>query len=133
MAKLDQLFTIAGTSRHPELGMKVRMSNTSMYVKALLKVDHEAIVLIELPSAMTKVDAVKFIKDLPEFQSAEQQEAIDYFLDLKAPTAAKEPKVPKVKKEIVASVVLTAEEKDDENKMLDEALVIDPAMENEPF
>jgi hypothetical protein len=129
MAKIDQTFTVAGTSRNDQ-GVKVRTSNTIMYVKALLKVEHTDIVLIELPSPMTKVEAIAFLKDLPEFASAEQQEAIDYFLDLKAPKA---PKEPKVKKEKAAPVVLTDDEKAAENDLLNEEIVVDSELEDAPF
>ena len=110
----DKLFTVAGTSKlNGE--MKVRFANDVMRVKVLAKHGHEDITLIELPNEMTKLDAVKFIKGLDEFQGVAEQAAIADYLDrkdekpavakaektaapaktatVKAPKAAKAPKV----------------------------------------
>ena len=134
MAKIDQTFTVAGTSRNDQ-GVKVRTSNTIMYVKALQKVEHTDIVLIELPEPMTKVEAVAFLKDLPEFASAEQQEAIDYFLDLKAPKAPKEPKVKKEKKAKAEVSMESIKEKIAEaaEAAAEAAPVADIVLEDAPF
>ena len=77
----DKLFTVAGTSKHPKHGFKVRFANDSMRVKNLAKSDHTDIVLIELNAPMTKLDAVNFIKTLDEFQGVSEQSAIADYLD----------------------------------------------------
>lgn len=86
----DKLFTVAGTSKL-DGEMKVRFANDVMRVKVLAKHGHEDITLIELPSEMTKLDAVKFIKGLDEFAGVAEQAAIADYLDRKdeKPTVAK--------------------------------------------
>jgi hypothetical protein len=88
----DKLFTVCGTSKHPEHGFKVRFANDVMRVKNLAKSNHSDIVLIELPEAMSKLDAVKFIKGLPEFEGVSEQSAIADYLDRKDEKPAKAPK-----------------------------------------
>lgn len=89
----DKLFTVCGTSK---LGTeyKVRFANDQLRIKVLAKHGHEDITLVELPEAMTKLDAVKFIQTLDEFSSASSQSAIADYLDRKdeAPKAATAPK-----------------------------------------
>ena len=64
----DKLFTVAGTSKlNGEY--KVRFANDTMRIKVLTKSGHEDITLVELPSEMSKLDAIKFIAGLDEFQS----------------------------------------------------------------
>jgi hypothetical protein len=95
----DKLFTVAGTSKHPEHGFKVRFANDSMRVKNLAKSGHTDITLIELDAPMTKLDAVNFIKTLDEFQGVSEQSAIADYLDRNDETPAKTAtvKAPKVK------------------------------------
>jgi hypothetical protein len=88
----DKLFTVAGTSKHPEHGFKVRFANDSMRVKNLAKSGHTDITLIELDVPMTKLDAVNFIKTLDEFQGVSEQSAIADYLDRNDETPAKAPK-----------------------------------------
>lgn len=78
----DKLFTVCGTSK---LGTeyKVRFANDQLRIKVLAKHGHEDITLVELPEAMTKLDAVKFIQTLDEFSSASSQSAIADYLDRK--------------------------------------------------
>jgi hypothetical protein len=72
----DKLYTVAGVSTlNGET--KARFANDVMRVKVLRKNGHENIILIELDTEMTKLQAAEFIKDLPEFQAPEAQEAID--------------------------------------------------------
>ena len=106
----DKLFTVAGTSKL-DGEVKVRFANDVMRIKVLAKHGHEDINLIELPEAMTKVQAAQFLKTVDEFSSAADQAAIADYLDgkedkpAKAPTAEKAPakaktaapKQPKVK------------------------------------
>jgi hypothetical protein len=95
----DKLFTVCGTSK---LGTeyKVRFANDQLRIKVLAKHGHEDITLVELPEAMTKLEAVKFIKTLDEFSSASSQSAIADYLDRKdeAPKAVKAPGVTKTAK-----------------------------------
>lgn len=87
----DKMFTVAGTSKlNGEV--KVRFANDVMRIKVLAKHGHEDINLIELPNAMTKLEAVQFLKGLDEFTSAADQAAIADYLDgrtEKAPKAEK--------------------------------------------
>lgn len=91
----DKLFTVAGTSALNGV-TKVRFANDQMRVKVLAKSGHTDINLIELPEAMTKLDAVKFIKNLDEFANVVEQVAIADYLDRKDEKPAKVA-APKVK------------------------------------
>lgn len=71
----EKLFTVCGTSTANGT-RKVRFANDTARVKVLAKNGHTDITLIELPAAMTKTDAVAFIKTLPEFASEADQLAI---------------------------------------------------------
>ena len=86
----DKLYTVAGTSKL-DGEYKVRFANDVLRVKVLAKHGHEDITLIELPNAMTKLEAVKFIKTLDEFSGVAAQAAIADYLDRKdeAPKTAK--------------------------------------------
>jgi len=87
----DKLFTVVGTSKlNGEV--KVRFATDIMRTKVLQKHGHTDIVLVELDTAMTKLDAVRTIKDGDEFQSAAQQAAIADYLDAKTPKAPATPK-----------------------------------------
>lgn len=84
----DKVFTVAGTSKlNGE--MKVRFANDVMRIKVLAKHGHEDITLVELPSAMSKVEAVKFIKSIDEFSGVAEQAAIADYLDRKDEKPAK--------------------------------------------
>jgi glycerol-3-phosphate cytidylyltransferase-like family protein len=97
----DKLFTVAGTSKFKG-ETKLRFANDSMRVKVLDKHGHEDIVLIELPEAMTKMSAARFIKTLNEFQSVVSQAAIDDYLD-REQDQVRTPRTPKVSKTPVKS------------------------------
>lgn len=85
----DKLFTVAGTSKlNGET--KVRFANDIMRLKVLAKHGHEDITLIELPQAMTKLEAVQFLVGLDEFQGVAEQAAIADYLDAKVPSAKAE-------------------------------------------
>ena len=104
----DKLYTVAGTSTlNGE--MKVRFANDVMRIKVLAKHGHEDITLVELPNAMSKVEATKFIKTVDEFSGVAEQAAIADYLDRKdsAPKAKTAPtKVPaKAKTKATAKVV----------------------------
>jgi hypothetical protein len=93
----DKLYTVAGTSTlNGET--KTRFANDTMRIKVLAKNGHTDIQLAELPEAMTKVEAAKFLATLPEFAGDEAQGAIAEYL-------AKHDKQPKSQvKKAVASV-----------------------------
>lgn len=128
----DKLFTVAGTSKL-DGEVKVRFANDVMRIKVLAKHGHEDINLIELPEAMTKLQAVEFLKTVDEFSSAADQAAIADYLDAKTPAAPKAEKTvkpaPKTKaapaKKTVAPKVKTAKVKT--------PAVDTSAMEDAPF
>lgn len=85
----DKIYTVAGVSK---LGgeYKVRFANDVMRIKVLAKHGHEDITLVELPQAMTKLDAARFIQSVDEMSSVAAQAAIADYLDRngeKAPQA----------------------------------------------
>jgi hypothetical protein len=59
----DKQFTVAGTSKL-DGEYKVRFANDVLRIKVLAKHGHEDITLVELPNAMSKLEAVKFIQGL---------------------------------------------------------------------
>jgi hypothetical protein len=116
----DKLFTVCGTSKlNGET--KVRFANDVMRVKVLAKSDHEDILLVELPEAMTKLEAAKYIQDIELFQAEIPQMAIaDYILRNTETSKAAKPakavtvKEPKVKTpKAKAQPKVTAEADDD--------------------
>jgi hypothetical protein len=60
-----------------------------MRIKILHREGHTDIQLADLGKPMTKYAAVEAIKDLPEFQTAHAQMAIQEYLEEKAPKAPK--------------------------------------------
>ncbi len=100
----DKLYTVAGVSKL-DGEYKVRFANDVLRIKVLAKHGHEDITLVELPEAMTKVEAVKFIKTVDEFAGVAAQAAIADYLDRKdekpakvaAPKAKAPAKAPKAK------------------------------------
>ena len=76
----DKLFTVAGTSKL-DGEYKVRFANDVLRIKVLSKHGHEDITLVELPNAMTKVEAARFIKTVDEFSGVAAQAAIADYLD----------------------------------------------------
>jgi len=75
----DKTFTVAGVSTLNG-DCKIRFANDVLRVKNLAKSGHEDIRLVELPEAMLKTDAAKFVQALPEFEDAVAQEAIAEYL-----------------------------------------------------
>ena len=90
----NQTFTVAGVSKHKG-EFKVRFANDMLRTKNLTKSGHTDITLVELPKAMQKLDAVKHIATLDEFDNVGAKAAIMDYLDRKdeAPKA----KAPAVK------------------------------------
>ncbi len=99
----DKTFTVAGVSTLNG-DCKIRFANDVMRVKNLAKSGHEDIRLVELPEAMLKTDAAKFIAALPEFEDAVAQEAIMAYLE-------KHDKQPKAKVEVKKAVKKAVEKK----------------------
>lgn len=138
----DKLFSICGTAVTPKGEMKVRFATDPMRVKVLAKCGDTDITLVELDEPMLKIDAVNYIKGLAEFASADQQAAIDDYIERNTPKAPKEKvaKEPKVKKEKVAkAVAAVAEDIPGEGSTLSESDEIDAAskvideLEDQPF
>jgi hypothetical protein len=80
----DKLFTVVGTSKL-DGETKVRFANDTLRTKVLQKHGHTDIVLVELDTAMSKLEAVQTIQFAEEFQSAAAQSAIADYLDAKSP------------------------------------------------
>jgi predicted metal-dependent RNase len=84
----DKLYTVAGTSTlNGET--KARFANDTMRIKVLSKNGHTDIMLVELPTEMTKLQAAQFISGLDEFSGAAEQEAIAEYLGKHTPKTAK--------------------------------------------
>ena len=64
MAKQDdKLFTVAGTARNPDGTVKARFANDLVArIKILNKAGCTDVNLVELPRAMTKVEALEFLQ-----------------------------------------------------------------------
>jgi hypothetical protein len=114
----EKLFTSAGITLHSRDSVevnKVRFGNDHIRMIKMLTsarkigvsynfggrddgyLDPQRVDVIELPQPMTKVDAVKFLLQHPDFQSADDQALLQESL------GAKEPKAPRVKKEKVVT------------------------------
>lgn len=126
----DKLFTVCGTAVTPKGETKVRFATDPMRVKVLAKCGDTNIILIELDEPMTKLDAVKFIKDLEEFAGVDEQAAIDDYIERNTPKekVAKEPKAKKAK-----PVVEEAVEEDTAHDEDTAAEAVNAELEDEPF
>jgi len=110
----DKTFTVAGTSKHNG-GFKVRFANDLMRTKNLTKSGHTEIILVELPKAMSKLDAVNYIATQSEFDNVGSKAAIMDYLDRndvapKAPKAKADPAVKATKAKAPAKAKVTADE-----------------------
>ena len=76
----DKTYTVSGTSKLNG-AYKVRFANDIMRTKTLTKSGHTDIVLVELPKAMLKRDAVEYISTLDEFNNVGSKSAIMDYLD----------------------------------------------------
>ena len=95
-------FTVAGTSVLNGK-TKVRFANDLVIrIKVLARNGHDAINLVELPQAMTKEDAVRYLSTQEAFNGIEAQAAITAYLGKVEPTPA--PAAPKAKKATKAKV-----------------------------
>lgn len=96
----DKTFTVAGVSTSDKGEDKIRFANDPMRVKVLDKNGHTNITLVELPNAMSKEDAVAFLRNMSEFQNNDTAKNAFADWDAKlAPKPEKEPKAPKAKVE----------------------------------
>jgi hypothetical protein len=102
MAKTSQVFKVAGITTHNG-NSKVRFTDDMVRrIKQFSKGGATRIDLVELPSEMSKVEALKYMQAHADFQSAEDQATIsDSLADrVKEPKAAKTVKVKATKPSI---------------------------------
>ena len=76
MSDDNKLFKVAGVSSG-KTGYKVRFASDMTRVKVLMKTGNSDIELVELPSEMTKAEAVTFLKGTALMERAEYREAIE--------------------------------------------------------
>ena len=109
--KADATFTFAGVSTLAG-EVKVRFANDQMRVKVLAKNGHTDINLIELPSAMTKEEAIAHLIGI-DFDAGNEliAAALHDAVEARAVAPEKEPKAPKVVKEKVAKAPKVVKEK----------------------
>ena len=73
----EKTFTVVGSSTDSKGNLKIRWANDLVSrIKILIKDCHDDIDLIELPSAMTKLDAAKYLKQHRTLTPA-QAEVVD--------------------------------------------------------
>jgi hypothetical protein len=72
----DNLFKVAGVST-VKGNYKVRFANDLSRVKVLIKTGHTDIELVDLPSAMSKADAVTYLKTTSLMEKEVFQQAIE--------------------------------------------------------
>lgn len=122
----DKRYTVVGISTLNG-DTKVRFANDVMRIKVLAKNGHTDINLVELPEAMLKVEAAKFLADLPEFQSDIAKAAVAEYL-------TKNDKQPKAKVEVKKAVKKAVESKPTKAKTPAKTKVTAPAdAEDAPF
>lgn len=112
----DKLFSVCGVSKL-DGEYKVRFANDVLRIKVLAKHGHEDIRLAELDAPMSKVDAVKAIAKMDEFQDVHAQAAVADYLDRntetpKAATKATGPAASKAKAPAKAKVADTSDLED---------------------
>ena len=82
----DKTFKVAGISKLNG-NYKVRFANDLMRIKVLAKSGHEDIRLMELPRAMTKLEAAQALLAGNEFSDVVAQATITEYIDEKSPKA----------------------------------------------
>jgi len=111
----DKTFTVAGVSKLNG-DYKVRFANDIMRIKNLAKSGHEDIRLADLESAMTKLEAVKAISTMDEFQDAAAQSVIAEYLEENTPKAkVSKPVAKKATKTPVAKTTKAVKVTEDED------------------
>ena len=112
----DKTFTVAGVSKLNG-DYKVRFANDIMRIKNLAKSGHEDIRLADLEQALTKLEAVKAIATMDEFQDAAAQSVIAEYLEENTPKAkvSKPVAVKATKTPAKATKAVTAKVTEDED------------------
>ena len=113
MTNTTQVFKVAGITTHGD-STKVRFTDDMVRrIKQFTKGGATRVDLVELPTAMTKVEALKYLQAHAEFQSPSDQATITDSLSdrvkevkVKTPKAAKAPKVAKTKTPKKVTVVV---------------------------
>jgi hypothetical protein len=77
----DKTYSVVGTTVQPDGKLKIRWTNNVMRVKILMREGHTDIRLANLGKEMTKLEAVKAMQSLDEFQEAKYQSVIADYLD----------------------------------------------------
>jgi hypothetical protein len=112
----DKLFTVAGTATNPDGTTKARFANDLVArIKILNKAGCTAINLVELPSPMTKLQALQFLTDTQGY-TGDASYAVANKLAEKSKVAkkgevkisAKSAKAPKAKSTVTAEELLEA-------------------------
>lgn len=81
---MEKTFTVAGTSNLNGV-VKFRFANDlKSRIKVLEKNGHTAVMLLELPTAMTKADAIAYLESLDAEPTREEDEALLALLELGA-------------------------------------------------
>ena len=89
MANSNQTFKVAGITIHNG-NAKVRFTDDMVRrIKQFTKGGASRVAFVELPSEMTKVEALKYLATLPEFASASDQATIADTLEDKTKEASK--------------------------------------------
>lgn len=103
----EKTFTVAGTSNLNGV-YKLRVANSTSRVKVLLANGHTDVRLIELPNAMTKLEATDYLMSLPV--AFPDTDLAKMFIDADAQQAFADFYA---KAKVTAPVFVTAEESDD--------------------
>lgn len=85
----EKLFTIVGISKGTDGNYKVRFANDVNRHKALARAGHSDIRLALLAEAMTKIDAVRAVIDMEDFQDTISQYQFNEFLQEHSAKAGK--------------------------------------------
>lgn len=110
MANISQVFKVAGITTNGG-SAKVRFTDDMVRrIKQFTKGGHSRVDFVELPSSMTKIEALRYLQTHAEFQSPEDQATIsdsltDRVKEVKAPKVAKD-KAPKVAKDKAPKVTV---------------------------
>jgi hypothetical protein len=90
MANSNQTFKVAGIVTIHNSNAKVRFTDDMVRrIKQFTKGGASRVDFVELPSAMTKIEALKYLATLPEFASASDQATISDTLEDKTKEASK--------------------------------------------
>lgn len=130
MANTTQTFKVAGITTHNG-NAKVRFTDDMVRrIKQFTKGGASRIDLVELPSEMTKIEALKYMATLAEFQSAEDQATIADALEDRQKEARKgEVKVKATKKPSIDAIKARAKKQVTPEQILEAADLhnVDPA------